>query len=70
VAMDSQNEKNIHKLKSLTPSAKIVKLLDYVPEAEKVDVPDPYFTGNFQEVFDLLKIGCERLLQDIQTNDK
>lgn len=69
VAMDSQNEKNIHKLKSLQSSAKIVKLLDYVPESEKVDVPDPYFTGNFQEVFDLLKIGCERLLKEIQTNE-
>jgi protein-tyrosine phosphatase len=69
VAMDTQNEKNIHKLTSLHTSTKIVKLLDYVPEADKLDVPDPYFTGNFQEVFDLLKVGCERLLKEIQTND-
>jgi len=68
VAMDSQNEKNILKLKSISSKAKIVKLLDYVPEAGKVDIPDPYFTGNFQEVYDLLKIGCERLLREIQTN--
>jgi protein-tyrosine phosphatase len=69
VAMDTQNEKNIHKLTSLHTSTKIVKLLDYVPEVDKLDVPDPYFTGNFQEVFDLLKVGCERLLKEIQTNE-
>lgn len=66
VAMDSENEKNIRKLRTLVPKARIVKMLDYVPEANQSDVPDPYYTGNFQEVYDLLTIGCERLLNEIR----
>lgn len=68
IAMDSDNKRNIEKWKSAFPTAKIELLLDYVPHMKDKNVPDPYYTGNFQEVFDLLQQGCEKLLQHIKQN--
>lgn len=28
-------------------------------------VPDPWFTGDFQETYQLVKTGCQRLLDEI-----
>ncbi|OXT15866.1 protein tyrosine phosphatase [Bacillus sp. OG2] len=64
VAMDSQNQADILSLKKGNPDAKVVRLLDYSDLSDK-DVPDPYYTGNFEEVYSLLKESCERLLKEI-----
>lgn len=44
----------------------IKRLLDYVEDSDLADVPDPYYTGNFEEVCQLIKTGCEQLLASIQ----
>ncbi|MCY9400191.1 low molecular weight phosphotyrosine protein phosphatase, partial [Bacillus haynesii] len=41
-------------------------LLDYVEDSETADVPDPYYTGNFEEVYELVAKGCRELLKDIR----
>jgi protein-tyrosine phosphatase len=64
VAMDSQNLEDIRSLKKGNPDAKVVRLLDYSDHRDK-DVPDPYYTGNFEEVYSLLKESCEKLLKEI-----
>ncbi|MDQ0155564.1 low molecular weight protein-tyrosine-phosphatase [Robertmurraya andreesenii] len=69
IAMDSNNKKDIEKLKAVFPKAKIKMLLDFVPDTENKDVPDPYFTGDFEEVYNLVKQGCEGLLEHIMAND-
>lgn len=67
VAMDSSNINNLQKLKGEEEvNGKIVRLLDLVPDKGTKDVPDPYFTGNFEEVYDLITVGCERLLEEIK----
>jgi protein-tyrosine phosphatase len=71
VCMDNSNERNVEAIrKSLSASergkAKLFKLLDLVPEAGTTDVPDPYYTGNFEEVYELVSTGCERLLAQIK----
>ncbi|MDZ5473532.1 low molecular weight protein-tyrosine-phosphatase [Bacillus sp. 31A1R] len=63
IAMDTENKKNIEKLKEANPKAEVLRLLDLLPHIVTKDVPDPYFTGNFQEVFDLLEQGCKQLLE-------
>ncbi|MGP0584183.1 low molecular weight protein-tyrosine-phosphatase [Paenibacillus timonensis] len=65
IAMDNQNE---HDLKVLArqADARIVKLLDLVPESQLKEVPDPYYTGNFEEVYGLVQQGCGALLELIQ----
>lgn len=66
VAMDLSNLQNIQKMKQEDTEARIVKLLDYVEDLEDKNVPDPYYTGNFEEVYELVKKGCELLLKDIR----
>lgn len=69
IAMDSDNKRNIENLQAALPKAKVEILLDYVPNVINKDVPDPYFTGNFQEVYELVKEGCENLLTHIKATD-
>ncbi|KHE66941.1 low molecular weight protein-tyrosine-phosphatase [Halobacillus sp. BBL2006] len=67
IAMD---DKNINDLKSIREKNDVVvgKLLDYVPEVNETEVPDPYFTGNFEYVYELVSDGCRKLLEDIKEN--
>ncbi|QED46802.1 low molecular weight protein-tyrosine-phosphatase [Cytobacillus dafuensis] len=67
VAMDTSNIQNIEKLKKSNSTAHIVRLLDYLEDAVDKNVPDPYFTGNFEEVYELVKKGCEQLLKQLRT---
>lgn len=67
IGMDTENIGNIQKLATGNENKAVVKrLLDYVEEAGGKDVPDPYYTGNFDETYELVKQGCERLLHTIR----
>jgi low molecular weight protein-tyrosine phosphatase len=66
IAMDTENVKNIKKLAGHSSTVKIKRLLDFVDNHLLTDVPDPYYTGNFDEVYELINDGCERLLQEIK----
>ncbi|WP_205093094.1 low molecular weight protein-tyrosine-phosphatase [Thalassobacillus pellis] len=65
IAMD---DKNIADMKEIREEINVVvaKLLDYIPESEVRDVPDPFFTGNFQYVYELISVGCRELLEKIK----
>lgn len=43
------------------------KLMDSV--AEPREVPDPYFTENFNYTYELVEKACEQLLTHIEQND-
>ncbi|WP_342048869.1 low molecular weight protein-tyrosine-phosphatase [Bacillus sp. OTU530] len=64
IAMDSKNVADLKKLGA--GSGYIGRLSDFVPDGSWGDVPDPYFTGNFQEVYGLVADGCERLITFIR----
>ncbi|ADG07246.1 low molecular weight protein-tyrosine-phosphatase [Kyrpidia tusciae] len=68
VAMD---EDNLAGLRRLDPAGeylhKVSLLLDWAPEAEVREVPDPFFTGTFDYVYRLVEAGCRGLLEHIQT---
>ena len=66
VGMDASNMANMEKILKNPEKATVIRLLDLVKDAAVKDVPDPYFTGNFEEVHDLLKAGCEALLDKIK----
>jgi protein-tyrosine phosphatase len=70
IAMDSENVENIIKLGPLSSNTKVTRLLDFVENNTKKDVPDPYFTGNFEEVYELIKEGCVLLLEQIKKDIK
>lgn len=65
IAMDAANLHDLRRLAGSNSPAVIARLLDFVPEWEKDDVPDPYYTGNFAEVYRLVRSGCEHLLEAI-----
>lgn len=63
IGMDSSNVRNIREMLGQPDHPKIFRFLDLTPH--KKDVPDPYYTGDFQETYDLVKEGCEVLLNKI-----
>lgn len=62
VAMDEDNIEGLTRLGTM-PDVRVFRLLDLVDEVKEKNIPDPYFTGNFDEVYRLVRVGCERLLQ-------
>lgn len=70
IAMDDSNVRNLRSLSADFQQAKVSKLLDFIPERKGGDVPDPYYTGNFEEVFDMVDEGCDRLLAYIRETER
>ena len=70
VAMDSDNFRNLESMAAEAEKEKLVMMLSYHPSTSLKDVPDPYYTGNFVEVFDLLNTASERLLATIRQEKK
>ncbi len=66
VGMDESNIRNISKISGQSNDPKIIRLLDLTDI--KKDVPDPYYTGDFQETYDLISEGCRVLLERIKEN--
>jgi protein-tyrosine phosphatase len=71
IAMDASNLRNLERLVSGTGGFKgdgqerrphIARMLDFLPDSPVADVPDPYYTGNFEEVYDMIDRSCDRLL--------
>ncbi|MDG5787702.1 low molecular weight phosphotyrosine protein phosphatase [Evansella sp. AB-P1] len=68
IAMDASNLGNLNKLKGMaTNTGEILRLLDFTPSKGIQDVPDPYFTGDFDEVYDLVADGCDKLLEYVKS---
>ncbi|KMJ57520.1 hypothetical protein AB685_16065 [Bacillus sp. LL01] len=66
IAMDADNLGNLRRMAGYSKTGFIGRLLDFVPESKVSDVPDPYFTGNFDEVYDMVQAGCQNLLETIK----
>lgn len=63
IGMDSSNVSNIRQMLGQPDHPKIFRFLDLTDH--KKDVPDPYYTGDFQETYELVMDGCEALLEKI-----
>lgn len=64
ICMDQSNLTNLRKLTG-GEGANIIQFMDLLPDETLREVPDPYFTGNFEEVYALMDAGCEVLLDKI-----
>lgn len=67
ICMDSSNINNMQKQITVKPSAKVIRLLDLTSNPK--DMPDPYYTNNFEETYQLCLIGCEALFKKIRMNN-
>ena len=67
IALDQSNRSDILALgRRHTLKSEPELLLTFAPNAPLTDVPDPYYTGNFERVYQLVKAGCEGLLAHIR----
>lgn len=65
IALDSTNEFHLNNMKPDNSKATIRRLLSYDSTTSLTEVPDPYFTGNFFEVYDLIDRSVTHLLEDV-----
>lgn len=66
VVMDDSNLANVRLLGH--GRARVLRLLDLVPDAEVKEVPDPYFNGDFAGVYELVQQGCQALLAQLRAD--
>ncbi len=63
VCMDASNVENTRKMLRAFDHPHIFRFLDLTDHQK--DVPDPWYTGDFQETYELCVEGCEALLEKI-----
>ena len=64
ITMDDANRHAVGQLGQ--GQARVAALLDYAPSLGVTEVPDPYYTGNFEEVYALVSAATEALLSTIR----
>lgn len=55
---------NLEKIRALAPDgarAKTALFLEFAPEAGLTEVPDPYYTRDYEQALDLIEAGCRGL---------
>ena len=63
IALDSGH---VMELKKLKP---VKRMLEFATGTHLMDVPEPYYEENFEEVFDLVADGCKGLLKHISDTE-
>ncbi|MBN1963117.1 MAG: low molecular weight phosphotyrosine protein phosphatase [Anaerolineae bacterium] len=66
LAMDRSNLNGIRSLADDSTAATIRLFLDYAPQAGTREVPDPYYSGRFDEVYNLVRQAAAGLLTHIR----
>ena len=64
IVMEEYNLPRLFKIIGSDPDGKVYKLLDFTPISG--DIEDPWYSGNFEKVFEQIKYGCEALLRKIK----
>ncbi|MUK88356.1 low molecular weight phosphotyrosine protein phosphatase [Ornithinibacillus sp. L9] len=65
IAMDDQNIEDLNRIQ-IGNDTVVAKLMDFVDEPETKNVPDPYYTGNFDYTYQLVSEGSKKLLMYIR----
>ena len=66
LAMDNANLSDLHSMMPANSPAILKRFLDYAGDVSIREVPDPYYDGRFQDVYDLVLEGAKELLQAIR----
>lgn len=67
IGMDQSNVETLQALAPADTTAKIRSYLSVVPGKETAEVPDPYYTGDFEETYQLLQEGIPYWLEVISS---
>jgi protein-tyrosine phosphatase len=65
IAMDSEN---VHDIQA-SFGRRVPRLLEFAPRGSPLDVPDPYYSGGFDQVYWLVLAGCQGLLAYIREKE-
>ena len=63
IVMEEYNLPRLFRIIGSDPENKVSKLLDFTNTPG--DIEDPWFTGNFEKVFEQITLGCKGLLERI-----
>jgi len=66
ITMDDQNMADIETEFTISNQVHVSKLMDFVKNPKEVNVPDPYYTGDFDYTYELVTEACDNLLAFIQ----
>ncbi len=68
IAMDEGHVRDLRAFGYRT-GGKVSRLLDYAPDAPTSDVPDPYYSGEYEGVYELVLAGTRGLLDYVRQNE-
>ena len=63
IVMEEYNLPRLFRIIGADPENKVSKLLDFTGVSG--DIEDPWFTGNFEKVYEQITLGCKGLLERI-----
>lgn len=63
LAMDAQNQDDLEALRPKGNATPVKLIMDFAPNLGTDEVPDPYYTGDFDHALDLIETAAEALLQ-------
>ena len=66
LAMDRANLSNLEAMRPAGNATPVRLFLDYAPDAGVAEVPDPYYTGDFDGALDLIEIAADGLIAQLQ----
>lgn len=66
LTMDANNLANVQRMAGSAPRAVLKPLLEYAPHLGIADVPDPYYSGGYEEVYRLIDAASDGLLAAIR----
>jgi len=66
IVMDDSNMEDLLAFGSFDPSTYVGKLCDFLENSIYDNVPDPYYTEDFDESYELILAGCKGLLNFIK----
>ena len=73
IAMDRDNERELRRIAKTREHADTIRLmLEFHPDAESLDVPDPYYgsTADFDTVLTQLEGACSGLVAHLRASDQ
>lgn len=71
IAMDRDNMASVQRIaRDKSIGERLFPLLSFAEEVKLDDVPDPYYSDNFEEVFRLVEKGCRGLLDYIRAEHR
>ena len=65
IAMDINNFEILKSIRPIDSLSQIELLLNYHTSIELQSIPDPYYEGKFDEVFDMVYLACSSFFESI-----